>query len=91
MSWHAIWNKKMCRGAASKLFLCYFHIMYTDISKNNMLFSTFSVKTLEKNKKITKNTKNKLLYGSLQKTSILIHKIFTIIEFVKKNNSKYLG
>jgi hypothetical protein len=46
---------KMCRVAASKLSLHYFHIMCTDIFKNKVLFSTFYVKMLEKNKKITKN------------------------------------
>jgi hypothetical protein len=45
----------MCRVAANKPFLHYFHILYTDIFKNKVLFSTFLVKMLEKNKKITKN------------------------------------
>jgi hypothetical protein len=45
----------MYRVAASKRSMCYFHIMYTDIFKNKVLFSTVQVKMLEKNKKITKN------------------------------------
>jgi hypothetical protein len=37
---------KMCRVSASKLYLCYFHIMHTNIIENKVFFST--------NQKITK-------------------------------------
>jgi hypothetical protein len=45
----------MCRVSASKLFICYFHIIYTNIFKNKVLLATLEVKMLKKYKKITKN------------------------------------
>jgi hypothetical protein len=32
---------KLCRVSASKLSMCYFHIIHTKDIKNNVLFSTF--------------------------------------------------
>jgi hypothetical protein len=44
----------MCQVAASKLSLHYFHLLYTDIFKKKVIFSTFQVKMLKKIKKSQK-------------------------------------